>query len=77
MGVGDHNNGGRTPAHPSAWCKIHLGWIEPTIITGNPQKHDISAVKDSDPDNRIYKLDVQGHQWKGIFFSRKSSTNWF
>jgi immune inhibitor A len=67
MGVGDHNNGGRTPAHPSAWCKIHLGWIEPTIIKGNPQKNTISAVKDSDPHNKIYKLDVRGTNGKEYF----------
>jgi immune inhibitor A len=77
MGVGDHNNGGRTPAHPSAWCKIHLGWIEPIIITGNPKKHDISAVKDSDPDNRIYKLDVQGTNGKEYFLVENRQQNGF
>lgn len=33
MSYGSWNDGGNTPAHPSAWCKVLLGWITPTQIT--------------------------------------------
>lgn len=67
MSVGDHNNGGRTPAHPSAWCKIHLGWIEPKTINGSPQNYTISSINDSNPDNKIYKIEVKGTNGKEYF----------
>jgi immune inhibitor A len=33
MSYGAWNNGGKTPAHFSAWSKAKLGWFEPTLIT--------------------------------------------
>ena len=67
MGVGDHNNGGRTPAHLSAWCKIHLGWTNPTIIDGSIKTQNLTAVNDADPDNKIYKILVDGSDEKEYF----------
>ena len=67
MGVGDHNNGGRTPAHPSAWCKIHLGWTEPTTITELPQIQNIPAVNDPNSTNKIYKIPVKDSNGKEYF----------
>jgi immune inhibitor A len=67
MGVGDHNNGGRTPAHPSAWCKIHLGWTEPTTITELPQIQNIPAVNDPDSTDKIYKIPVKGSNGREYF----------
>ncbi len=32
MAGGSWNNGGRTPAHMSAWCKQKVGWISPTLL---------------------------------------------
>ena len=43
MGVGDHNNGGRTPGHLSAWCKIHLGWTNPIVIDGSIKKSKFNS----------------------------------
>jgi immune inhibitor A len=56
MGCGDYNNGGATPSHLSAWCKIQLGWANPQIITGKPQNYEIDAASDSS--NNFYKITV-------------------
>ncbi|GGZ73917.1 M6 family metalloprotease domain-containing protein [Algibacter mikhailovii] len=32
MAGGSWNNGGHTPAHPSAWCKVKCGWVTPTTV---------------------------------------------
>ena len=32
MDQGSWNDGGDTPSHLSAWCKIDLGWIAPTLV---------------------------------------------
>lgn len=67
MGVGDHNNGGRTPAHLSAWCKIHLGWTNPTVIDGSIKSQNLTAVNDSNPENKIYKVLVDGSNGREYF----------
>lgn len=58
MSIGDHIDEGKTPAHPSAWCKVHLGWKEPKQIKKPPEIHDIPAVQDED--GNIYKIEVHG-----------------
>lgn len=35
MAGGSWNNGGHTPAHPTAWCKVKCGWVNPTTIFNN------------------------------------------
>ncbi len=67
MGVGDQNNGGRTPALLSAWCKIYLGWTTPKTITGKPQVQTIPAVNHPDNYNEIYKIFVTGTNGKEYF----------
>ncbi|HLC16856.1 MAG TPA: immune inhibitor A domain-containing protein, partial [Thermodesulfovibrionia bacterium] len=37
MGGGSWNNGGETPAHPTAWCKVKSGWIKPVTIFNDEQ----------------------------------------
>ncbi|WP_158850218.1 M6 family metalloprotease domain-containing protein [Algibacter sp. L1A34] len=32
MAGGSWNNGGHTPAHPTAWCKVKCGWVAPTVV---------------------------------------------
>lgn len=67
MGVGDHNNGGRTPAHLSAWCKIHLGWTKPVIITEKPKICNLSAVNEPSAENKIYKIPINNLNSKEYF----------
>jgi immune inhibitor A len=64
MGGGCYNNEGKTPAHPSAWCKIHLGWTEPILLNHIPKSQEIPAVIDS---KVIYKLEVPGSEGKEYF----------
>jgi immune inhibitor A len=37
MAGGSWNNGGHTPAHPTAWCKVRCGWVNPTVIVNSTQ----------------------------------------
>ena len=65
MGIGDHIDEGKTPAHPSAWCKVHLGWREPKILDNPPETYDIPAIVDDD--GTIYKIEVKGTDGKEYF----------
>jgi immune inhibitor A len=60
MAIGDHNNEGKTPSHPSAWCKIHLGWSEPKILDETPGLKEIPAI--IRPDGVIYKIEIPGSE---------------
>jgi len=64
MGIGCYNNDGKTPSHPSAWCKLHLGWTEPKILNQIPDIQDIPAVIDN---KTIYKIEIQGTDKKEYF----------
>lgn len=37
MAGGSWNNGGHTPAHPTAWCKVKCGWVNPTVVFNGSQ----------------------------------------
>lgn len=37
MAGGSWNNGGHTPAHPTAWCKVRSGWVNPTVVHNSAQ----------------------------------------
>ncbi|MDP3066263.1 MAG: M6 family metalloprotease domain-containing protein, partial [Methanobacteriaceae archaeon] len=64
MAVGCYNNNSRTPAHPSAWCKIHLGWTKPKLVEKNLQTYEIPEII---REKEIYKLEVEGSQGKEYF----------
>jgi immune inhibitor A len=64
MGVGCYIDNGKTPAHPSAWCKVYLGWAEPKLLSGGPEFYEIPAIIDS---KDIYKIEVQGTDGKEYF----------
>ena len=55
MAKGTWNDGGRTPAHPAAWCKVKAGWVEPTTIFNASQTVSIGPFADN---NVIYKLPI-------------------
>ena len=44
MDSGSWNNGGNTPSHLSAWCKIDLGWITTTVVD-SPQSYLVDQVE--------------------------------
>ena len=64
MGMGHYINEGRTPSHPSAWCKVHLGWVEPKLLNQEPRNYEIPAVID---DKIIYRLDIEGSGGREYF----------
>ncbi len=53
MAGGTWNNGGRTPAQFSAWCKRELGWVNPTVLSGSGSVVDMLH---SDIDDECYQL---------------------
>lgn len=65
MAGGSWNNGGNTPAHPTAWCKVQAGWINPTVIANNEQNINIPPYKT----NAVaYKLPVGGNASSKEYF---------
>lgn len=53
MAGGSWNNGGLTPAHPSAWCKALQNWVTTVNQTANEKKVRIEDVKSG---YKIFKL---------------------
>ncbi|MBN2185147.1 MAG: M6 family metalloprotease domain-containing protein, partial [Candidatus Krumholzibacteriota bacterium] len=47
-----NGNYGSTPSHLSGWCKVDLGWVTPTLITGGGS-YPLSQVETN---TEIYKL---------------------
>jgi immune inhibitor A len=52
MGGGSWNNGGLTPAHPSAWCKAMHNWATVKNVTGNGTK----TIKDVQTSRTVWRL---------------------
>jgi len=46
-GMWNGNPPGTNPAHPSAWCKTYLGWINPTVVRDNNEYTLNSQESDS------------------------------
>jgi immune inhibitor A len=55
MAGGSWNNGGHTPAHPTAWCKLQVGWINPATVSGAAQDVTIQPYY---ANGQVYKLPV-------------------
>ena len=53
MSGGSWNNGGLTPAHPSAWCKCQQNWVTTVNQTSNQNNVQIEDVKTG---FKVYKL---------------------
>ncbi|MEM4729132.1 MAG: M6 family metalloprotease domain-containing protein [Thermoplasmata archaeon] len=47
MASGNWNNGGATPAMLSAWCKIQLGWVSPTVVNSDSQGLEAKRAEDN------------------------------
>lgn len=54
MAGGTWNGGGDRPAHPSAWCKAHQGWVSVTNRTANGDATFLD-VKESHDVTRLWK----------------------
>jgi immune inhibitor A len=55
MAGGSWNNGGDTPAHPTAWCKVRSGWVTPTTVWGASQS---VTIKPYATNEQVYLLPV-------------------
>lgn len=55
MAGGTWNHNGRTPAHPSAWCKEQLGWMNPVELTG---EGSVTNMAVSQSNTESYRINV-------------------
>lgn len=58
MASGSWGGGGRRPVHFDGWCKLHLGFVNPTVLQRNLEHEQIDAAEYS-PD--IYVLFSRGY----------------
>lgn len=66
MAAGSWNgNLGDTPAHPTAYCKVKLGWVNPTVVFNAEQ--DITLKPYALNDGQIYKLPIGAADSKEYF----------
>lgn len=74
MSYGCYNNNSKTPCHPSAWCKIHLGWLKPQLIESTLQTYEIPSIID---EKIIYKIDIKNSNGKEYFLLENRQQNGF
>ena len=55
---------GDTPAHMSSWCKIQMGWIEPTVVDNNANNMEIAKLVTSPSTLKIWEDD---YNWSRYF----------
>ena len=53
MASGSWNNGGLTPAHPSAWCKCQQSWV--TTVNQTTNQNNV-AIEDVKSGYKVFKL---------------------
>jgi len=53
MASGSGNNGGLTPAHPSAWCKCQQNWV--TTVNQTTNQNNV-AIEDVKSGYKVFKL---------------------
>jgi len=63
MAAGSWNNGGKTPADFGSWCKLKLGWITPSTISGQ----QTVTIKPYSTSGQVYQLPVGGANSKEFF----------
>ena len=54
---------GDTPAHMSAWCKIEMGWIEPTIATHQETNVPIAQLATSPTAIKVWEDDYRSSRY--------------
>ncbi len=64
MAGGSWGGGGNTPTHPTAWCKVTTGWVNPTVIFGAEQEVTIRPFKSN---KDVIKLPVGSINSKEYF----------
>ncbi len=64
MAGGSWNNGGQTPAHPTAWCKAQVGWVNPTVVLNAALSVKIKPYASN---AQVYKLPMGSASSKEYF----------
>lgn len=64
MAGGSWNGGGNTPAHPSAWCKAKVGWVNPTVVHNSEVSATILPYSENPS---VFKLPVGAPDSKEYF----------
>ncbi|MEL6834256.1 MAG: M6 family metalloprotease domain-containing protein [Bacteroidota bacterium] len=72
MAGGTWNNGGRTPAHFSAWCKEELGWIDPVELSGSGSITDMDFSDNTDETYRFNTPDSDQY----FLLENRQKTGW-
>jgi len=63
MATGCYNNGGKTPAHHSAYCKYYLGWTEIDTVQSNQTNVEIVQAETSPVSYRLWTSGQVGNQF--------------
>lgn len=63
MGGGTWANGGLTPVHFDAWCKIRLGWVVPENVTSARTAAPLPRVEDSPSVYRLWTGGTVGAEY--------------
>ncbi|MEJ7913839.1 MAG: hypothetical protein WKF70_11840, partial [Chitinophagaceae bacterium] len=63
MAGGSWNNGGLTPAHPSAWCKCQQGWVSTINQSTNQSNVAIEDVKSGYNVFRMWKNGAASNEY--------------
>jgi immune inhibitor A len=63
MAAGSWNNGGLTPAHPSAWCKCQQGWVTTVNQVNNQSNIAIEDVKSGFKVHKLFKNGVSTNEY--------------
>ena len=63
MAIGCFNNGGKTPAHHSAYCKFHLGWTDVDTVQSNQTNVEIIQAETSPVSYRLWTSGSVGNQF--------------
>jgi immune inhibitor A len=73
MASGSHLNGGRTPCHFNAYCKLDLGWVDPVVPTSNQTSVVFPGVEtnpvvyklwtDGSPSNEYFLVEYRKRQY--------------
>ncbi len=64
MAGGSWNNGGNTPAHPTAYCKMKAGWVTPTVMFNQA---GTVTIKPYETTSQVIKLPVNDAASKEYF----------
>ena len=63
MGAGFYNSMSRIPCHPEAWSKVYLGWITPTVVTGDLQNIVLQATELWSEGVKVIKVPISSTEY--------------